>query len=101
MDKSLRLIIFVAAVAIVGLYSCKKQEKTGNTGNNTHIGITDIKLDKNTLELKEGDTVTATAHILHKGRTLHQWLVEIRNTAGELVCSVQVTNYVIKGRKDD
>ena len=49
----------------------------------------------------EGDTVTATAHIMHKGRTLHQWLVEIRNTAGELVCSVQVTNYVLNARKDD
>ena len=53
------------------------------------------------IAVEEGDTVTATAQILHKGRTLHQWLVEIRNTAGELVCSVQVTNYVIKGRKDD
>ena len=53
------------------------------------------------IAVEEGDTVTATEQILHKGRTLHQWLVEIRNTAGELVCSVQVTNYVIKGRKDD
>ena len=53
------------------------------------------------IAVEEGDTVTATARIMHKGRTLHQWLVEIRNTAGELVCSVQVTNYVIKGRKDD
>ena len=49
----------------------------------------------------EGDTVTATAHIIHKGRTLHQWQVEIRNTAGDLVCSVQVTNYVLNARKDD
>ena len=50
---------------------------------------------------EEGDTVTATARIMHKGRTLHQWLVEIRNAAGELVCSVQVTNYVLNARKDD
>ena len=53
------------------------------------------------IAVEEGDTVTATSHILHKGRTLHQWLVEIRNTAGELVCSVQVTNYVLNARKDD
>jgi len=46
----------------------------------------------------EGDTVTATAHLLHKGRTLHQWHVEIRNSAGELISSVEVTNYVI-GKK--
>ena len=43
----------------------------------------------------EGDTVTATARLLHKGRTLHQWHVEIRNEAGELISSVEVTNYII------
>ncbi|WP_315291652.1 PaaI family thioesterase [Hoylesella loescheii] len=53
------------------------------------------------IAVEEGDTVTATARIMHNGRTLHQWLVEIRNTAGELVCSVQVTNYVLNARKDD
>ena len=53
------------------------------------------------IAVEEGDTVTATARTMHKGRTLHQWLVEIRNTAGELVCSVQVTNYVLHARKDD
>lgn len=53
------------------------------------------------IAVEEGDTVTATAHIIHKGRTLHQWQVEIRNTAGDLVCSVQVTNYVLNARKDD
>ena len=53
------------------------------------------------IAVEEGDTVTATAHIIHKRRTLHQWQVEIRNTAGDLVCSVQVTNYVLNARKDD
>lgn len=53
------------------------------------------------IAVEEGDTVTATAHIIHKGRTLHQWQVEIRNTASDLVCSVQVTNYVLNARKDD
>ena len=53
------------------------------------------------IAVEEGDIVTATARIMHKGRTLHQWLVEIRNTAGELVCPVQVTNYVLNARKDD
>ena len=53
------------------------------------------------IAVEEGDTVTATAHIIHKGRTLHQWQVEIRNTAGDLVCAVQVTKYVLNARKDD
>lgn len=43
----------------------------------------------------EGDVVTATARLMHKGRTLHQWQVEIVNSAGELISTVQVTNYII------
>ena len=44
----------------------------------------------------EGDTVTAYARMLHKGTTLHVWNVDIRNTAGDLISNVRVTNYVIK-----
>ena len=43
----------------------------------------------------EGDTVTATARLLHKGKTLHQWHIDIRNTAGELISSVEVTNFIM------
>ena len=49
----------------------------------------------------EGDTVTAYGHLLHKGRTLHQWQVDIRNEAGELISTVQVTNYVITPKKHE
>lgn len=47
----------------------------------------------------DGDTVTATAHILHKGKTLHQWHVDIRNGAGALISSVEVTNFVMNKPK--
>ncbi|WP_455054335.1 PaaI family thioesterase [Leyella stercorea] len=47
----------------------------------------------------DGDTVTATARILHKGKTLHQWHVDIRNTAGDLISSVEVTNFVMNKPK--
>ena len=47
----------------------------------------------------EGDTVTATARILHKGKTLHQWHVEICNEEGELISSVEVTNFVMNPSK--
>lgn len=43
----------------------------------------------------EGDTVTATARLLHRGKTLHVWNVEITDTAGELISSVRVTNYIV------
>ena len=44
----------------------------------------------------EGDTVTAYARLLHKGTTLHVWNVDIKDTAGDLISNVRVTNYVIK-----
>ena len=47
----------------------------------------------------EGDTVTAVAHLQHKGSTLHVWNVEITNSAGELISTVRVTNYVINVKK--
>ena len=47
----------------------------------------------------EGDTVTAHARMLHKGTTLHVWNVDIKDTAGELISNVRVTNYVIKQKK--
>lgn len=47
----------------------------------------------------EGDTVMAFARLSHRGNTLHVWNVEIRNSAGELISTVRVTNYVIKLKK--
>ena len=44
----------------------------------------------------EGDTVTAYARLQHSGKTLHVWQVDIKNSAGELISTVRVTNYVIK-----
>ena len=44
----------------------------------------------------EGDTVTAYARLLHQGTTLHVWTVDIKDTAGDLISNVRVTNYVIK-----
>ena len=47
----------------------------------------------------EGDTVTALAHLVQKGRKLHVWNVEVVNSAGELISTVTVTNYVISPQK--
>lgn len=44
----------------------------------------------------EGDSVTAYATLLHKGTTLHVWNVDIKDTSGELISNVRVTNYIIK-----
>jgi uncharacterized protein (TIGR00369 family) len=47
----------------------------------------------------EGDTVTAYARLLHKGTTLHVWNIDIRDSAGDLISNVRVTNYVIKSKQ--
>ena len=47
----------------------------------------------------EGDCVTAYARLLHKGTTLHVWNVDIKDSSGELISNVRVTNYIIKQKK--
>lgn len=42
-----------------------------------------------------GDSVTAHALLKHKGRTLHVWSVDIQNSKGELISTVNVTNYIL------
>lgn len=42
-----------------------------------------------------GGTVTALARLQHKGRTLHEWHVDITDDSGDLISTVQVTNYVL------
>ena len=48
----------------------------------------------------EGDVVEATARLLHKGRTLHTWQIDIENSEGELISSVTVTNYIMARPKE-
>ena len=47
----------------------------------------------------EGDTVTAYAHLVSKGRSLHVWDVHLKDTAGDLISTVHVTNYIIPPKK--
>ena len=46
-----------------------------------------------------GGTVTALARIQSKGKTLHVWHVDITDEQGDLISTVQVTNYVLSVRK--
>jgi uncharacterized protein (TIGR00369 family) len=48
----------------------------------------------------EGDTVTAKAHLVQKGRTLHVWNVEISDSSGDIISVVHVTNYIINPKKE-
>lgn len=46
-----------------------------------------------------GGTVTAFAKLVHKGKTLHVWQVDVKNDEGEIISTVSVTNYVINRNK--
>lgn len=69
---------------------CPGQIAVGINVSGTHV-----------LAVSEGDTVTAYGKLVHKGRTLHTWQVELKNSAGDLICTVQVTNYVFTPKKDN
>lgn len=43
-----------------------------------------------------GDTVTATATIVHRGHTLHVWRVDVKDGIGDLVSTINVTNFLVK-----
>lgn len=47
----------------------------------------------------EGDTVTAFAHLVSKGRSLHVWDVHLEDSQGDLISTVHVTNYIISPQK--
>ncbi len=47
-----------------------------------------------------GGTVTALARLKHKGRTLHEWHIDITDESGDIISTVLVTNYVLSPRKN-
>lgn len=49
--------------------------------------------------VRTGEQVVATARLLRKGGTLHNWLVTVHNGNGGVVSQIQVTNYTIDESK--
>lgn len=41
--------------------------------------------------VQNGDTVTATATLAHRGRTLHVWDIRLENSAGKPTCLCRLT----------
>lgn len=46
-----------------------------------------------------GQTVTATAQLIHAGRTLHTWSVTVRDEAGDTLSVISVTNCIVKPKE--
>lgn len=84
---SLALAENLAGIGSLAL--CPGQIAVGINVSGTHV-----------VAVNEGDTVTAYGKLVHKGRTLHTWEVQIKNSKEDLICTVQVTNYVFTPKKD-
>ena len=46
-----------------------------------------------------GEYVFGTAQLVHRGRTVHIWNVDIRTEHGKLVSTARVTNQIVKRRR--
>jgi 1,4-dihydroxy-2-naphthoyl-CoA hydrolase len=64
--------------------------------DNSRFIVKGIELSINHLKsIKEGE-VTATAKIIHKGRTTHLWEIKVRNENNDLISVGKLTNIVLE-----
>lgn len=58
-----------------------------------------IEITANHLKSISSGVVTATASVLHKGRTTHLWKIEVRDEAKNLISFCKLTNIVLPKTK--
>lgn len=58
-----------------------------------------IEISANHLRSKREGTVTGTAKIIHKGRTIHLWEIRITDEENRLVCLCKLTNIILPKEK--
>lgn len=63
------------------------------------FAILGIEISCNHLRSMREGTVTATAKILHKGRSTHLWEIETRDEQGRLLSHCKLTNMIMPLRK--
>lgn len=63
--------------------------------NNKEQEVRGIEISANHLKSIREGVVTATARIIHKGRTLHLWEIKITDEAGNLISLCKLTNMVL------
>lgn len=73
----------VGSAASVGRINSKEQEVRG------------IEISANHLKSVREGMVTATAKIIHQGKSLHLWEIKIENEKGELVSLCKLTNMIL------
>jgi 1,4-dihydroxy-2-naphthoyl-CoA hydrolase len=60
-----------------------------------------IEISANHLKAKREGIVTATARIMHKGKSIHLWEIRITDESGNLISLCKLTNMVLPRRKLD
>ncbi len=67
--------------------------------NSEHSEIRGIEISANHLKAKRDGIVTATAKIIHKGRSIHLWEIRITDENNSLISLCKLTTMVMPKRK--
>jgi len=67
--------------------------------NTLESEIRGIEISANHLKAKKDGIVTATARIVHKGRTIHLWEIKITDEENNLISLCKLTNMVLPKKK--
>lgn len=67
--------------------------------DNDKFEVRGIEISANHVKSKRSGMVTATARIIHKGRSLHLWEIRIVDENESLISLCKLTNMVIPKRK--
>ena len=60
-----------------------------------------LEISANHLKAKRDGIVTATAKIVHKGRSIHLWEIRIKDENNNLISLCKLTNMVLPKRKSE
>ncbi|MGO4904324.1 PaaI family thioesterase [Flavobacterium sp. W20_MBD1_R3] len=60
-----------------------------------------IEISANHLKAKRDGIVTATARIVHKGRSIHLWEIRITDEKNSLISLCKLTNMILPKRKSE
>ena len=60
-----------------------------------------IEISANHLKAKRNGIVTATAKIVHKGRSIHLWEIRITDESNNLISLCKLTNMILPKRKSE
>ncbi len=80
-------------------------ESVGSTASHLFVDVENyevrgIEITANHLKSKRSGLVTATANIIHKGKTTHLWEIRITDEAGHLISFCKLTNIILAKKPD-